>query len=233
MITKKELLKRLKKENINIGGNPGRMITQYISLGLIDRPVRYGLGKGKGTVTKFNDNIISQIKEIVKLREKGLKYEEIKYKRMSDTDWESFFRELKKSSGSDEAFVNAINKIPYMSNAEKGRLRLVTDLTEHLTRVAVKELVSWLDTHIVGPKYIDRFNDESLEEIFEEVYHYIEYGMSNILATVGIFDDEYMRYLTGEKRWKLPLVDQWPDAEMTKTVSKSKRKSLKKREAKK
>lgn len=183
MITKKDLLKRLKNEKFKINN---RMLTHFISLGLIEKPMHLGLGKGKGSVTKFNDRTFQDIKEIMKLHKEGLTYEEIKYKRMSWEGWQALVNQLRESSKSEKDVTNFIKKIPYLSDREKGRLKLTSDITIRLTNVVVDELES-----IFGP-----INDEGLKEaLIYDVNNAIEFCISNVFCDFGLSDEDYEEYL--------------------------------------
>lgn len=198
MITKEELLARLKAEGIKIGGNPDRMLTHFISLGLIDKPVRFGLGKGKGSVSKFEEGDVERIKKIVAMKEEGLTYEEIKHKLMSFNDWLSLVRKVKKSSKSEEETVNSIKKIPTLSAREKGRLKMTIDLAEHLAEIVVDELLRSFQPPWVSSHDIDR------ETLIRDVYGSMEFCLDNVLYDFGLADEDYEGYLAGKKLWKFP-----------------------------
>ncbi|NUO10497.1 MAG: hypothetical protein HUU08_17880 [Candidatus Brocadia sp.] len=192
MINKKDLLKKLERDNAKISD---RMLTHFISLGLIKKPVRYGLGKGKGSVSEFDDRTFNDIKEILKLHEEGLTYEEIKSKRMSSGEWLSLVSEVSKSCKSGEDVTNFIKKLPYLSDRDKGRLKLVSDLTDRLTKVVVDELES-----ILGPLPI---GDESARDaVIYEVGGAIEDCLSNVFCDFGLTNEDYEGYLNKGKIWR-------------------------------
>lgn len=186
MITKQELLKKLAKEKIKIGD---RMLTYFISLGLIKKPMRYGLGKGKGSVSEFDDRVIDDIKAIMKLQDEGLTYEQIKQKRMSFDSWLSLVRQVRESSKSEEDTTDAIKKLPYLSNWEKGQLKLISDMAENLTKVFVSELSAMLRS----------FTNRSAEDLFDEAYEVIEHYLSDLFRFGGVGDKESLEeYLEGK-----------------------------------
>lgn len=186
MIPKKDLLKKLEKDNVKISD---RMLTHFISLGLIKKPMRYGLGKGKGSVSEFDDRTFKDIKEIMKLREEGLTYEQIKQKRMSFDEWLSLVRQIKKSSKSAEDVTNSIKKVPYLANWEKGRLKLICDVAETLTKVFVSEL-----SVLLSP-YTNRFE----EDLYDDAYEAIESYLCDLFRYGGIgwegWEEELEEYL--------------------------------------
>ncbi|MDG6004977.1 MAG: hypothetical protein E3K29_03925 [Candidatus Brocadia sp.] len=185
MITKKDLLKKLERDNTKISD---RMLTHFISLGLIKKPVRHGLGKGKGSVSKFDDRTFNDIKEILKLREEDLTYEEIKIKRLSSGEWLSLVNEVRKSCKSAEDVTNFIKKIPYLSDREKGRLKLASDLTDRLTKVVVDELESILGRLPIG-------DEESEEAVIYDIRHAIENALPNVLHDFSLSDEDCEEYL--------------------------------------
>lgn len=190
MITKKELLKRLEKEKVKISN---RMLTHFISLGLIKKPMRFGLGKGKGSVSEFDDRTFKDIKEIMKLHEEGLTYEEIKHKRMPSGEWLSLVNQLRESSQSEEDVTNFIKKIPYLSDREKGKLKLISDITDRLTKVVVDELESILG--LIN-------DDASRDAIIYDVNHAIEFCLDNVFCDFGLNDEDYEEYLNKGKVWR-------------------------------
>lgn len=183
MITKKELLKKLAEEKIKIGD---RMLTYFISLGLIKKPMRYGLGKGKGSVSEFDDRAFGEIKEIVGLHKKGLTYEQIRQKKMSFNDWLSFLKEMKGSFDSKQIETKFLKCLPYLSDREKGRLKLTADVTERLTKVVIDELESILGKFPEGGEMVDLVHDVS---------HHIESCLSNVFCDFGLSDEDYTEYL--------------------------------------
>lgn len=185
MITKKDLLKKLERDNAKISD---RMLTHFISLGLIKKPVRHGLGKGKGSVSKFDDRTFNDIKEILKLHEEGLTYEEIKIKRLSSGEWLSLVNEVRESYKSEEDMTNFIKKIPYLSDREKGRLKLASDITDRLTKVVVAELES-----IFGPLSIG--DESSKGAVIYDVSSAIEHCLPNVFCDFGLSDEDYEEYL--------------------------------------
>ncbi|MCK6469396.1 MAG: hypothetical protein L6Q53_14550 [Candidatus Brocadia sinica] len=191
MITKRDLLKRLENEKFKISN---RMLTHFISLGLIKKPMRFGLGKGKGSVSEFDDRTFKDIKEIMKLHKEGLTYEEIKHKRMSSGEWLSLVNQLRESSKSEEDVTNFIKKIPYLSDREKGRLKITSDITDRLTKVVVDELES-----ILGP-----INDEATKaSVIYDVNHAIEFCLDNVFCDFGLTDEDYEEYLNKGKVWRI------------------------------
>lgn len=186
MLTKKELLKKLEKENIKTSG---KMLTYFASLGLIKKPIRTGLGQGKGSISEFDDRVLNDIKQIVKLHEEGLTYEQIKQKRMSLREWLSLVRQIRESSKSDEDATNSIKKLPYLANWEKGQLKLICDITENLTKVFVSELSVMLHP----------FSNASEGDLFDDAYEAIESYLSDLLCYGGIgCEEDFEEYLEGK-----------------------------------
>ncbi len=218
MITKKELLDRLEAKGIKIGGNPDRMLTRFISLGLIDKPVRFGLGQGKGSVSKFDDKDAERIKKIVLLKKEGHTYEQIKQKLMSFDDWLSFIKSIKASSETEEEAVNIIKKIPSLSDSERGRLKLTVDVTEHLTEIVVDELLHF---------FYDRSDEASRKSLVQDVYNSIEFCLNNVFHDFGLDDEDHEKYLAGEKRWRFPTSTEGLVRGMLKEASKKKPKPAK------
>lgn len=190
MLTKKELLKKLADEKIIISD---KMLTYFASLGLIKKPKRYGLGKGKGSVSEFDDTVFKDIKDIKKLHEEGLTYEEIKTKKTSFGEWVSLVNQLRESSQSEEEVTNFIKKIPTLSDREKGRLKLTSDVAFRLTEVVVDELES-----ILGPIS----GIEAEDAVISDVYPAIEFCLSNVFCDFSLADEDYEEYLNKGKVWR-------------------------------
>ncbi len=186
MLTKKELLKKLKEENITISD---KMLTYFASLGLIKKPIRTGLGQGKGSMSEFDDRVVNDIKQIVTLHEDGLTYEQIKQKKMSRNEWLSFVKQIRESSKSEEDATDSIKKLPYLANWEKGRLKLIGDMAESLTKVFVSELSVMLHS----------FTSMSEEDLFDEAYEVIESYLSDLVCYGGVGSEEdFEAYLEGK-----------------------------------
>lgn len=186
MMTKKELLNKLKEENIEVSD---KMLTYFASLGLIKKPMRFGLGKGKGSVSEYDDRVLKDIKEIRKLHEEGLTYEQIKQKRMSYDEWLSLVSQIKKSSKSEEDISKAIKKLPYLANWEKGQSKLICDIAEKLTMVFVREL-----SILLSP-----YTNKHSEDFYDEAYEVIESYVSDLIRFGGIgwvgWEEELEEYL--------------------------------------
>lgn len=183
MLTKKYLRKKLKKEGIEISD---KMLTYFASLGLIKKPVCYGLGRGKGSVSEYDDRVFFEIKEIAKLHNEGLTYEQIKQKKMSFDEWLSFFKEMQGSFASKEMETKFLKSLLYLSDREKGRIRLTVDVTERLTKVVIDELESILGKFPEGREMVDLVYDVS---------HPIENCLSNVFCDFGLSDEDYTEYL--------------------------------------
>lgn len=183
MLTKKELLKKLEKEGIKISG---KMLTYFASLGLIKKPIRTGLGQGKGSMSTFDDSVFNDIKQIATLHKEGLTYEQIKQKKMSFDEWLSFFKEMQGSFASKEMETKFLKNLLYLSDREKGRIRLTVDVTERLTKVVIDELESILGKFPEGSEMVDLVYDVS---------HHIEGCLSNVFCDFGLSDEDYTEYL--------------------------------------
>lgn len=191
MITREDLLERLEENGINIGGNPDRMLTRFISLGLINKPIRFGLGQGKGSVSKFDEKDVEQIKKIVVLKEEGLTYEQIKQKLMSFKDWSSLVKKIKNSSESEEDVISSIKQLPSLSDSERGRLKLTVDIAEHLTEIVVDEMEFFFSEF-----------DASRKSLVQDVYSSIEFCLDNVFYNFGLEAEDYEKYLAGETSWR-------------------------------
>ncbi|MCF6147325.1 MAG: hypothetical protein E3K37_01565 [Candidatus Kuenenia sp.] len=192
MITKKELLEKLAGEGIKVTDS---MLTHFITLGLIKKPMRYGLGKGKGSVSEFDDRVFNEIKQIMKLHDEGLTYEQIKHKRMSSDEWLSLVRQIKESSKSEDDASDSIKKLPYLANWEKGRLKLISDMAENLTRIFTSEL-----SVMLAP-----FANKSEDDLYDDAYEVIESYLDDLFYTGGIgwegWEEELEEYLEGKKSY--------------------------------
>lgn len=191
MLTKKELLKKLEKEDIKISD---KMLTYFASLGLIMKPIRTGLGQGKGSLSEFDDRVLNDIKQIVKLHEEGLTYEQIKQKKMSFDEWLSLVGQIKASSKTDEDATRSIKKLPHLANWEKGQLKLISDIAKHMTKVFVSELSVALH----------KYTNKSKEDLYDEAYEVIEHYISDLIRFGGIgwvgWEEEVLeKYLEGEE----------------------------------
>jgi hypothetical protein len=195
------------------------MLTYFASLGLIKKPARYGLGKGKGSVSEYDDRVINDIKQIMKLHKEGFTYEQIRQKNMSFDEWLSFFKEMKGSFASEEMEINFLKALPYVSDRDKGRLKLTYDVTEHLTKVVINELES-----ILG-KFPER---EEVVDLIYDVSNHIEGCLPNVFCDFGLDDEDYVGYLNEGKVWrrgKIFLRSKMPDRSWEK--SKKSQKNLK------
>lgn len=197
MITKEELLERLKAEGIEIGGNPDRMLTHYISLGLIDKPVRFGLGQGKGSVSKFDEKVIERVKQIVALKKNGLNYGQIKKHLMTSDDWLFYIKKIMEHATSEEHAISSIRRIAMLDDAQKGKFKLTIDVANHLTEIVVNELLSILTDRVVG-------RGVSRGALVEDVYSAIEFALPNVFHEFGFDAEDYEEYLAGKKSWKRP-----------------------------
>lgn len=187
MITKKELLEKLDEEDIKISD---RMLTYFISLGLIKKPMRFGLGQGKGSVSEFDDRVFDEIKEIVKLHKEGLSYEQIRQKKMSFDEWLTFYKEMKDGFASEEMQMNFLKALLYLSDRDKGRIKLTVDVAGHLTKVVINELESIIGKFPEGREMADLIYDVSI---------HIESCLPNVFCDFGLDDEDYKEYLnTGE-----------------------------------
>ena len=197
MISKQDLLGELEAEGISIGGNPERMLTSFVSRGLIKKPVILGRGKGKGTVSMFQDEAKDQIREIVSLKEEGLSYEEIKQKLESPKDWLTSIRKIKTSASSEEGALEAIKQLPVLSDSEKGRFKLTVDVAEHLSEVIVDELMFFFGDYEAPRKML-----------VKDVYSAIEFCLDNVFYAFGLGAEDYERYLAGKSSWNFPSSEQ-------------------------
>jgi len=195
-VTKKELIKKLTEEGINIGGNPDRMLTKFVSMGLIEKPIRFGLGTGKGTTAEFTDKVVDEIKEIIRLHKEGFTYEGIKIQRMSNQKWDEFVKGLKGSSKSKEAFHEAINSIPTLSFIKKGRLKLKAEVAEVLTKVCIDEL-----NGIFGDVYgMSRPADQ--QDVFDDIYDACLSCLDNVFHDLGLDNEDYVRHFLSQNEIK-------------------------------
>ncbi len=186
-MTKKELIEKLEADGINIGGNPSRMITKFVSLGLIEKPIKFGLGKGKGTVADFSDKVLKDVADVVSLHGQGLTYEEIRLKRMNDSQWDDFVTAIKRSSKSISDFRTAIKAIPYISTAQKGALALKTEVAEHLTNICIDEL---------GHMFSDYDADD--KGVREDLYGAFMFCLDNVFFGMGLRDEDYEKHADGQ-----------------------------------
>lgn len=217
MITKKELLERLKRSKIDLGCNPDRMLTYFTSLGLIDKPVRFGLGKGKGIVSKYDDKVFNDIKAIVKLRKEGFTYEKIRYKKLGDDDYLSLILQIKRSSKSEEDAINSIKKIPFISDHDKGAWKLISDILDHLTGLILDDLAFYF-----GPVVTEEFREWFSQYIYNSS---LAGPITDLLTNLGFEDDsvDYENYLHGKMDWKILLHSKWPLPERSKEGQKNRK----------
>lgn len=194
MIAKKELLKRLRAKNIKIGGNPERMLARFISLGLIDKPVCFGLGQGKGSVSKFKDKDIQKIEKIVSLKAEGLTYDQIKLKLRSIDDWLPVIRDIVTSSPNAEGAIRVIQNIPSLSDSEKGKLKMTVDVADHLTNIVIKELFNIFSDLSSTPSASTRLK----ELLSKDICNVIEFMLPNVFHDLGLGPDEFAEYLSSK-----------------------------------
>lgn len=139
-MTRKDVIKKLESEGVDLGKSPDRRITELVSKGLIRRPIRYGMGKGKGFRIEFDDSVVDEIKEVVRLRKEGLTYEQIKYKKFELDDWLALVNKIKSMAKTDQDAIDVIRKFPVLSDVGKGQVKLISDLAERIGKVVVREL---------------------------------------------------------------------------------------------
>lgn len=201
MITKEDLLKRLENSRISLGKNPDRMLKYFITLKLIDKPVRFGLGKGKGIVSKFDDKVFSDIKSIVKLRKEGFTYEQIKHRKLGLDDILSLIGQIKTFSKSKEEVLSHIKKIPFMSDEERGEWKLLSDILEHITEIILDDLSFYF-----GPVITEKFKERFFKYIHDSI---LMDPISELITDLDVTDDDHKNYLHGEMDWKTLLPSKW------------------------
>lgn len=197
VMTKKELLKRCKEENVDLGSKPECTINYFVSKSLLSRPTRHGLGRGKGVRVYFADTAFGEIQEVVRLHNEGMTYEEIKHRKMIAADWIRVMNQLKKTSKTEQEAVELIQNLPYLSKSEKGRLKLVCDLADHLSCVVTNEVSGFF-----GSNFDDSCHDDIREAARDTLQGFIE---TELLYDVALPDNDYSEYLDGEKPHWIPL----------------------------
>lgn len=184
MITKNELLEQLETKGIKIGGNPDRMLTRFISLGLIGKPERFGLGKGKGSVSKFDEKVVEKIEMIVNLRKAGLTYSQIKEMQMEYDHW-----------------FPLVKTILEQTTSERGERKRTDDL---FTEAIVRDFLFAFNPRALNvPK----------ERLAEHIFDSIQACLRNLTRELSLMLEDYEGYREGKTTLVFPSnsdeFDEW------------------------